>query len=227
MILAATGLQREARLLASPDVRAVAGGGQAAALEAALLAQAAGAEAIISIGLGGALAPELRPGDWVVAQTVLWPGGAATTDPAWTTALRQALPRAHAGAILGSDEIVGDRAAKAQAHERWAALAVDMESHVAARVAGRLGLPFAAVRAIADDARLSLPPAARAGMAADGSMAAGVVLASLARAPWQLPSLLRTAIAAERAFQALAEGRRLLGPRLGRADLGEFMLDVP
>jgi hopanoid-associated phosphorylase len=227
MILAATGLKREARLLASPEVRAIVGGGRAEPLEQALLAAAEGAEAIISIGLAGALSPELRPGDWVVAEEVLWPGGSAATDPAWTAALRRRLPRAHAGALLGSEAVVADAAGKAQAHARTGALAVDMESQVAARVAERLALPFAAARAIADDARLDLPPAAQAGMAADGSMAAGVVLGSLARAPWQLPALLRTAFAAERAFQALAEGRRLLGPRLGRADLGELVLDVP
>jgi hypothetical protein len=67
MILVATGLKREARLLAGPDLRVVAGGGDSARLERELEAAAAGAEAIISIGLCGALDPRLRPGDWVVA----------------------------------------------------------------------------------------------------------------------------------------------------------------
>jgi len=227
MILAATGLKREARLLASPEVRVVAGGGRSAGLETALLAAAGEAEAVISIGIGGALAPQLSPGDWVVAERVVWPDGGVAADPAWTQALRQALPRARAGVLLGSDTILPDPRAKAEAHARWAALAVDMESHVAAQVALRLGLPFAAARVIADHAGFALPPAALAGMAPDGRMAAGAVLGSLARAPWQLPALVRTALAAARAFRALAEGRRLLGPRLGRADLGELALDVP
>lgn len=226
MILAATGLTREARLIASPEVQVVAGGGRSAALEAALLAAAEGAEAVISIGVAGALAPELKPGDWAVAERVLCPDGEVSCDPAWTQALQQGLPRARRGALLGSDAIVADRRAKAQAYAQWQALAVDMESHVAARVAERLGLPFAAVRVIVDDANFDLPPAALAGMASDGRMAPGAVLRSLARAPWQLPDLIRTALAAERAFRALAEGRRLLGPRLGRADLREAALDV-
>jgi hopanoid-associated phosphorylase len=227
MILATTGLRREARLIASPQVQAFAGGGRSAALEAALVAASAGAEALISIGLGGALAPELRAGDWVVAERIVWPGGAAPTDAAWRQVLLHQLANARAGALLGSEVIVTDRAAKADAHARFGALAVDMESQVAARVAQRLGLPFAAARVIADDAQLELPPAAAAGMRPDGRMAIGAVLWSLARRPGQLPALIRTGVAAERAFQVLAEGRRLLGPRLGLADFGELALDVP
>jgi len=227
MILAATGLRREARLIASPQVQAIPGGGRSAALEAALVAAAEGAEAVISIGLGGALAPQLRAGDWVVAERIVWPGGAAATDVDWTQALLQRLPAARPGALLGSEVVVTDRAAKAEAHARFAALAVDMESQVAARIAQRLGLPFAAARVIADDAELELPPAAAAGMRPDGAMAVGAVLWSLALRPQQLGALIRTGLAAGRAFQALADGRRLLGPRLGLADLGELALDVP
>jgi hopanoid-associated phosphorylase len=227
MILAATGLTREARLIASPQVQPFAGGGQSAALEAALLAAAGGAEAIISIGLGGALAPQLRAGDWVVAERIVWSDGAAPTDADWTRALLHQLPGARPGALYGSEIIVTDRAAKAGAHARYAALAVDMESQVAVRVAQRVGLPFAAARVIADDAELELPPAAAAGMRPDGGMALGAVLWSLARRPQQLPALIRTGLAAERAFRALADGRRLLGPRLGLADFGELGLDVP
>ncbi len=66
MILVATGLKREARILAGPDVRVVAGGGDSARLERELEAVAGGASAIISMGLCGALADGLKPGDWVV-----------------------------------------------------------------------------------------------------------------------------------------------------------------
>ena len=71
MILIATGLKREARILAGPDARVVAGGGDAARLEREFEAGAVGAKAIISMGLCGALAPDLQPGDWVVADRVV------------------------------------------------------------------------------------------------------------------------------------------------------------
>ena len=225
-ILAATGLRREARIVEGPGVAAVAGGGRAEALEAALMSAATGAEALISIGIGGALAPGLQPGDWVVATSVIAEGSQTPTDPAWTAEIRTRLPAARMGTILGSDVMLTQAAEKQAAHQRWQALAVDMESHVAARVARRLGLPFAALRAISDSADRDLPAAVLVGMKPDGGMALGAVLWALARDPAQLPALIRTGRDAERAFRALADGRRLLGPRIGLADLVELPLHV-
>jgi hypothetical protein len=51
-ILVATGLKREVQILGGPGVLAIPGGGQARTLEAALLAAAEGAEAVISLGSG-------------------------------------------------------------------------------------------------------------------------------------------------------------------------------
>lgn len=71
MILIATGLKREARILAGPDAIIVAGGGDAARLERELEAAAPGARGLVSMGLCGALAEGLAPGDWVVSSQVL------------------------------------------------------------------------------------------------------------------------------------------------------------
>jgi hopanoid-associated phosphorylase len=226
MILAATGLRREARILAGGAVRAIAGGGQSAALAAKLAEAAPEAEAIISLGLGGALDPEFAPGDWVVARAVVWDGGEAVTDADWTEALRSRLPNARDGVILGSETMLLDRAAKAKARAEFHAAAVDMESQVAAQITLRFGLPFAAARVISDRADEDLPAAVAVGLAADGRMALGPVLWAVARAPGQIPALISTARQAGRAFARLAEGRRLLGPRLARPDLGELPLDM-
>jgi adenosylhomocysteine nucleosidase len=83
------------------------------------------------------------------------------------------------------------------------AIAVDMESHIAARVAARHDLPFAIVRTISDSADHALPPAALVGMKPDGGVALGAILASLARNPAQLSALLRTGRDAGAAFKAL------------------------
>ena len=88
------------------------------------------------------------------------------------------------------------------------------------------GLPFAAFRVVADSVRQGLPPAASVALTSDGNINSGAVLGSLARAPAQLPSLLRTAIDARTAFRALLRGRRLLGLRLAYPDLGELLVDV-
>jgi len=272
-LLVATGLRAEARVLAGPGVRTVAGGGRSAALEAALAAAAPKASAIISIGLGGGLVGDLRPGDWVVAEAVI-EGTAETppqsasltappqavehldakilhreagevdpaeggrrrgrsahaitlpTDAAWTRALTERLPGARRGVLLGSDAMLTAVAEKARARVEWGALAVDMESHVAARVARRFGLRFAAARVISDGADRALPAAVRAALRDDGGMDAGAVVAALARDPLQIPALIRTGWEAARAMRSLAEGRRLLGPGLGLANLLELPLDM-
>ena len=217
-VIAVAGLGREARILARAGVRAIAGGGDHARLEAEIDAACPGAAGVISIGLGGALVEGLEPGDWVVGSSV----GPIDTDPAWTKRLMQALPGARLGPIAGSDVMIVDAAAKGALRAASGALAVDMESHIAARVAQRHGLPFAAARTISDGADRALPPAAQAGMRPDGGMDVLAVIAALARRPWELPALIRTGMEAETAFRALLRGRQLLGPSLGSrgADLG-------
>ncbi|HKT53359.1 MAG TPA: hypothetical protein VJP88_02835 [Caulobacteraceae bacterium] len=228
MILAATGLKREARSLGGPSVHVVAGGGDRRRLERELGDAARGAAGVISIGLGGALAADLRPGDWVVASGVrtLDASEPTPTDPAWTASLLRRLPGARSGLIFGSDIIVADQASKARAHALTGAAVVDMESHVAAAIAARHGLPFVAARVVSDAADRSLPRAALAGMAADGGMDLLAVIRALVRDPSQLPALIRTGGEAETAFRALSRGRDLLGPGLGRLNLGELPLDV-
>ncbi len=212
-ILAATGLKREARILGGPGVLAIPGGGRSAALEAALLAAAAGgASGVISIGIAGALAEGVFPGDWVVASAVVAGDEALPTDVSWREALLARLPGATCGAFLGSEAMLTEADEKRRRHAATGALAVDMESHVAARVARRLGVPFAAARVISDSADRSLPAAVRAGMRPDGGMALWPVLAALARDPGQLPSLIRTGLEAERALRALARAGRSWTP---------------
>jgi hypothetical protein len=136
-------------------------------------------------------------------------------------------PDALVGTVVGSDSIAATIARKQELRARTGALAVDMESHIAARVAARHGLPFAALRTISDTAAEALPPAALVGMKPDGTMALGAVLASLARSPGQLPALLRTGIGAERAFRALGRCHDVLArARVGELDLLQLTLDV-
>jgi hopanoid-associated phosphorylase len=215
MILAAVGMLKEARLVAAPGVRAVAGGGRADLLEARLKAALAGADAIISIGLGGALDPSLSVGDIVVGSEVLRPRGHWRTDPAWAQRLLARLPTAKLGAVYGSNEMVLRALDKAKLRAKGGGALVDMESHVAAKIAKARGLPFAVVRVVSDTAGLSLPPAVLAGMTSDGGMNLMGVLGALAMAPRQLPALMRVGRDADEAFKALAAARAALGPQLG------------
>ena len=227
MILAVVGLQREARIVAGNDVRAVIGGGDATALATRLEeALSPGLEGVISFGVCGALAPALRPGDLVVASAVRDGREKFQTNPAWTRAIIKHLQHAVSGSIAGSDIMLTMPEAKAALHASSGAVAVDMESHVAARFAAARGLPLAVLRAVSDGADHALPPAAQRGMRPDGSMDIGAVLAALIADPRQLPALIRTGIEAEKGFSALVHGHHLLGPALGFGELGHHALDV-
>jgi len=219
MILAATGLQRERRIVAGPDIEAIAGGGDPVRLEAMLDRFAGNASGIISIGIAGALAPGLPVGQWVVADAVLVDGEPLPTDAMWTSRLAARLPDAVRGLLLGANAMVMEATQKAALHSTTGAIAVDMESHIAARVARRHHLPFAVARVVSDAAHHSLPPAARVGMKSDGGMDLPAVLRSLLANPGQLPALIRTGLEAERGFRSLLRGHRRLGSRLGGPDL--------
>jgi hopanoid-associated phosphorylase len=219
MILAATGLQRERRIVAGPDIEAIASGGDPVRLEAMLDRLAGTASGIISIGIAGALAVGLPVGQWVVADAVLDDGESLPTDPAWTGRLAARLPEAARGVLLGVNAMVADATQKASLHSTTGAVAVDMESHIVARVARRHRLPFAAARVISDAAHHDLPPAVLVGMKSDGGMDLPAVLRSLLANPGQLPALIRTGLEAERGFRALLRGHRRLGPGLGGPDL--------
>jgi adenosylhomocysteine nucleosidase len=194
LILVATGLLREARLIARDGVVVIAGGGDVARLERELDNAAPRAKAILSIGLAGALVGGLAPGDWVVDGDI-----APFSVPAG----------ARRGRIAASERPVADAIAKRALYAATGATAVDMESGVAARVAKRHRLRFAALRVISDSVEHDLPPAALAGMRADGAMDLPAVLRSLWRQPGQFGALLRTGWAAETAFRAL--GRLQVG----------------
>jgi adenosylhomocysteine nucleosidase len=212
MILAAVGMIREARIVRGAGVRAVAGGGRSALLEQRLKAALEGVEAIVSIGVGGALDPSLKVGDIVIGTEVLRPRGRWRTDPAWAARLALRLPAARLAPVYGSDEMVLRAVDKAKLRSKGGAALADMESHVAARVAAARGLPFAVVRVVSDTAGMSLPAAVLAGLKPDGGMNLIGVLAALARDPGQLPALMRVGREADQAFASLKAARALAGP---------------
>ncbi len=217
-ILAVTGLKREAEIVGTQGVVAVAGGGDAASLAEKLDALHGDITGVISIGIGGALSPHLKVGDVVVGETAIGDAERWRCDADWRVRLAARLPSAHTGPVFGSDVILDSAEAKAALYERSGALAVDMESQVAARFAAARGLPFAVLRVISDDARHILPPAALVAMKPDGGIALGRVLKSLLRHPLQVPALVRTARASNKAFAELLRCRDLCGVGLAGLD---------
>ncbi|WP_245257500.1 phosphorylase [Methylocapsa acidiphila] len=216
-------------MAAGPQIIVMSGGGDGAGLARALDQAAANkASAIISFGVAGGLAPGLASGAALVARSIVAEDGQRYYgDPKWSRRLSTALGGAPIVDMAGVDAPVVDHATKHALHLRTGAFAVDMESHIAARVAAAHGLPFAAFRVVADPAERRLPHAALVGMQADGSLALGAVARSLLRDPRQVPQLLQAALDARAAFTALLRGRKMLVGALGFTEFRELVLDLP
>ena len=218
-VLAITGLTREAEIAGTDGVVAVAGGGDADGLATKLNALHGDIRGVISIGLAGALSPLLKVGDVVIADQILTGAESWDCHEGWRVRLMSRLVQAHQGQLFGSDVIIEKAETKSGLHTATGALAVDMESQVAARFARVRNLPLAGLRVISDDATHVLPPAALVAMKPDGGIAIGRVLGSLLRHPSQMPSLIRTARSSNKAFAELLRCLDLCGVGIAGLDL--------
>jgi hopanoid-associated phosphorylase len=220
-VIALVGLAFEARIASGPGVIAICRNSErelAASLDHALKQ---GCRGIISFGVAGGLAPHLRPGNWVVASSIVDAHHTRTTDRAWSEKILAMIPSAEHKPIVGVDYAVATTEAKRRMHVETGAATVDMESHLVSRMASIHGLSFAAVRVVIDPAHRAIPDAALAGMRPDGGTSIIAVLRELIAGPSQLSGLLRLACDGYAARRALLRVRRLLGPNFGHLGLSE------
>jgi adenosylhomocysteine nucleosidase len=215
LVIALVGLAFEARVAAGPDVLVVCHQKGRDLADLIRNAIRSGCRSMISFGIAGGLAPDLRPGDWIVASAILgrqriWP-----TDPAWSNTLLRAVPGSRYAPILGVDAPVAEPAAKRRLYATSGAMAVDMESHVVAELADAHDLSFAAVRVVIDPAYRLLPQAALVGMRRDGSTDLPAVIRELMIKPRQTLALLRLAADLFVARSTLSRVRQSLGPGFG------------
>jgi hopanoid-associated phosphorylase len=219
-VIAIVGLPREARIIGTVAVPVIAGG-RVDIVRRRIDREIEGSvSGVISIGIAGALAPNLRVGDCIIAREIVVDGKRFRTDTTWADGLAGRLAEAKSGAIASVRQPAADKDAKAALHLATGADAVDMESGIAAEVAASRDLPFAALRIISDDAFDSLPHAARVAMKDGGGLDLAAVMGSLLTRPTQIPRLIGTARNAGRAFRVLLRCRDLLGVGLGCPYLG-------
>jgi adenosylhomocysteine nucleosidase len=179
-----------------------------------------GVAGLVSFGIAGGLDPHLRPGTILLPHFVLAENGTRfETAREWRERVSAEAGKnlsIAAGTIAGRDRPVLGAQEKRALFEKTGAAAVDMESHAVAEVAREAGLPFLAVRAIADPAARSVPPWALAGIGPEGQTRPLAVLAEIAFRPWEWPALFHLA---RDTAAAMAGLRRV-------ADLGA-LLSVP
>ncbi len=171
--------------------------------------------ALLSLGFAGGLVPGQRPGDLVVADTLL-PAHAArngeqearggervVSDLALADHARSVLGdlglRRQDGACVTASQLVSSPEAKMRLGLASGALAVEQESYWAARICLERGVPFLAVRSIVDAAERPLPSfAARFALDAYLESRWRQALPVMLR-PWAVPGLIRLAKAASTA----------------------------
>lgn len=225
-VIAVTSLALEARIAQGPGVSVVLCNQSShlgARLEAAI---ALGVSGIMSFGISGGLAPNLVAGDCVIASRVRNGHDAIATDRTWAKSLLEAIPGAIHAEIAGVDALLMNPLEKDRIHALTGAVAVDMESHIAAKIAFARRIPFAACRVIIDAANRTLPPAATVGLRQDGTADVVAVFRSVLQKPSQISDLVRTALDARIARRALRLRRNQLGVGLGIPDYKNLSFDL-
>ena len=205
----------EARRLGVSGARVIHSGiGPARAADAARGLLAEECHALVSAGIAGGLDPTLEAGVVVVPDWVAAPDGRRfECDRPWRVVVRDLLD-GRGGGIVGSATVVGDVAAKRALFAAGAA-AVDMESHAVAEVAAEAGVPFIAVRVVADTAEMALPEWALDTVDSNGRLQVGRAVAAVAFAPWRIATALRLAAASRDAYDALGRVAAILGEGFG------------
>jgi hopanoid-associated phosphorylase len=226
-VIAFVGMAFEARIAAGPGIHVFSRDARHE-LEAAMAnASRHGYRGIISFGVAGGLAEQLRPGDWVVASEIAEAQGSRPTDAMWSQKLLHAIDGAHHAPVIGVDTPIADPAKKRELHRASGAAAVDMESHIVARLAAAHGLAFTALRVIVDPAHRAIPQAALKGMGTGPHADGAAVMRDLFARPSQLALLLRISLDAYIARSAMQRLRRRLGPHFAFTDPGMAPLAAP
>lgn len=211
------------RRIGKPDKRPglrirVCGMGPERARAAAADLVRAGVGALVSWGTCGGLQNPAITGSLILATSVVDEHGTLEVDPTWRAAvgnLLEGLVDFHGGVLGSCDEVVTASGRKAALAARgW--LGVDMESAAIAATAMAAGLPFLALRAVADGPQQELPAAVYRSVDPFGRPRRAILLRELLGSPGSLPGLIRLGLAFQRALRSLDRTARLLGPGMGR-----------
>lgn len=205
------GLQDEARIFrGAPGLQVLCGAAQRDMLSGLA---AHDCRAIVSAGCAGALAPDLRIGALVMANSVVVPDGELHVPPLdWRAAVvGQAQAQARRFFSAPTEQAATPREKEAL-YLKFGAHVVDEESWAVAQVARARGLPWLVLRAISDAADQTILPDDDKAQRPDGSEDIGPVIGDALRDPAEA---LREAEGFGRSLDALRAAFRILGPTFG------------
>ncbi len=154
------------------------------------------------------------------------PDGRIATDRRWSERLLQVLPGAILGDISGVDFFAPDAYAKHALREAHGTIAVDMESHVVAKIADACRVPFVSCRIILDQLDCRIPVAVQRSLRLDGTTNLSVLFRSLLSHPGEVPELLRLIHDMYIARRVLMNIRKRIGVEFGFPANAQEFADV-
>ena len=210
-----TGLQREAECFRSNYV-VCAGANSNKAYELSTKLAVNGCTSLISFGIAGGLAPNLKPGAVVIGKKVLGKENSGIeTDISMRQKLAEIIPDSLVGSIYSSPRAVADVSEKAAIFSKYNALAADMESLAIGVAATENHLPFSIVRIVADPASQQLPDFAFNAIDPNGNARIGPVMVGLIKNPIEIANLVRLVRNSNKAFRQLRRVALLIGFEFG------------
>ncbi|MEQ1635354.1 MAG: phosphorylase [Methylococcales bacterium] len=189
---------------------AYSGAGSNNARATAKRALALGATQLISWGCAAGLSDKAKPGDLILAMSLLDAeyrrNEAFTVTGAWQSHCKKLLENTltvHTGPLLESSNIVSKSSEKKQLFKQTGAIALDMETIAVATVAKQNAIPFIVIRAIADPVSMNLPDAISHALNAQGDVELIKLLQFLMLHPWELPGLIKLGLHFNAAIKTL------------------------
>jgi len=193
--------------------------GREKALHAAQSLLDAGATALLSWGTAGGLDPALGAGTLVLPQHVIGADHSVfPVDSEWRKRLQGRVAghvATSSGFLLESLSVITCLSQKQALAKRAGAAAVDMESAAVAQAAHQAGVPFMAIRVIADHATTTVPSSALSAVDAYGRLQVLPLVTSLLAHPAELHALITLGRAFRAAQKTLSTVAKLAGPSLG------------
>jgi adenosylhomocysteine nucleosidase len=196
-IIIVVGMKSEADLIQDARFTTLIGANRSATLKDRLnKLNLANHPAIISFGVAGGLNPELQPGQLVVANQVTDGKQTWAVPSIVLTALvgqfQKIKPEPIVGVAAGRDTLESSSPAeRAALRAATSAEIVDNESQIVAQFATDHQLPFGVVRAVADPALFTLPPAALLPLLPDGNVDMSAITFSMMKDSSQMSALMQ------------------------------------
>lgn len=198
----------QSRRLASGHWISVCGAGPKNAQLTAQFLLSKGVDGLISWGCAGSLVEPLKPGHLLIPERVIAADDSIFySSPNWRAcimALASSVPLSiSTDPLAESPNVVASRKDKKHLHSSTLCSAVDMETASIAKVAAQAGIPFIALRAIADTSDMEIPHSVLASLNERGDVRIPRLMVEILKSPSEVKKLIQLGSAFKKAIETL------------------------